>query len=196
MLGALGIYILMLCGLYLVVTAMLYVVAVLVGGEKLRRFATGILPAQAIAASTQSSLASLPAMVDCTQKRLGYPVGVTSLVLPMAVSLFRITSPIQYMGVAAFIAWSYGVDVSLQQVVIGASLAVVISMGSVGLPGQASFMGTNLPVTSAMGLPVEPLGLLLALDVVPDIFATLGNVTADMTATSVLARRHAAPPGA
>jgi Na+/H+-dicarboxylate symporter len=190
MLGALGAYILMLCGLYLTVTAMLYVVAVVIGGEKLRRFATGILPAQAIAASTQSSLASLPAMVDCTQKRLGYPVGVTSLVLPMAVSLFRITSPIQYMGVAAFIAWSYGIDVSLEHMVIGASLAVVISMGSVGLPGQASFMGTNLPVTSAMGLPVEPLGLLLALDVVPDIFATLGNVTADMTATSLLSRRH------
>jgi len=194
MLGALGVYILMLCGLYLATTAMLYVVAVVMGKEKLRRFATGILPAQAIAASTQSSLASLPAMVDCTQKRLGYPAGVTSLVLPMAVSLFRITSPIQYMGVAAFIAWSYGIDVPLQQMVIGASLAVVISMGSVGLPGQASFMGTNLPVTSAMGLPVEPLGLLLALDVVPDIFATLGNVTADMTATAVLARRHDAPP--
>jgi Na+/H+-dicarboxylate symporter len=198
MLGALGVYILMLCGLYLATTAGLYVVAVVVGGEKLRRFAAGIVPAQAIAASTQSSLASLPAMVDCTQKRLGYPVGVTSLVLPMAVSLFRITSPIQYMGVAAFIAWSYGIHVPLEQVVIGASLAVVISMGSVGLPGQASFMGTNLPVTSAMGLPVEPLGLLLALDVVPDIFATLGNVTADMTATSVLSRRHGgggAPPG-
>jgi Na+/H+-dicarboxylate symporter len=39
-----------------------------------------------------------------------------------------------------------------------------------------------------MGLPVEPLGLLLAVDMIPDIFATLGNVTADMSATAVLAR--------
>jgi Na+/H+-dicarboxylate symporter len=195
MLGALGIYIAMLCGLYLAMTALMYAVAVIAGREKLQRFAAGILPAQAVAASTQSSLASLPAMVDCTRNRLGYPPGVTSLVLPMAVSLFRITSPIQYMGVAAFIAWSYGIDLSMQQLVLGISLAVVISIGSVGLPGAASFMGTNLPVTSAMGLPVEPLGLLLALDVVPDIFATLGNVTADMTVTSVLARRHGDKPG-
>ena len=78
----------------------------------------------------------------------------------------------------------------------GAALAVVISMGSVGLPGQVSFMATNLPVTQAMGLPVEPLGLLLALDTIPDVFATVGNVTADLTATSVVARRTPAPDAA
>jgi len=43
-----------------------------------------------------------------------------------------------------------------------------------------------------MGLPVEPLGVLLALDTIPDVFATVGNVTADLTATSVVARRHVA----
>lgn len=187
-LGALGVYILLLCAMYLAMTALLYGVAVVFGRESLRRFAVGILPAQAVAASTQSSLASLPAMIDCTRNKLGYSTGVTALVLPMAVSLFRITSPIQYMGVAAFIAWAYGIDVSMQQMAVGVALSVVISIGSVGLPGQASFMGTNLPVVQAMGLPVEPLGLLLAVDMVPDIFATVGNVTADMTATSVLAK--------
>ena len=195
MLGALGAYILLLCLLYLAMTAVLYAVAVVFGGESLRRFAVGILPAQAVAASTQSSLASLPAMVDCARGKLGYPTGVAALVLPMAVSLFRITSPIQYMGVAAFIAWAYGIDVSTTHVVTGIALSVLISIGSVGLPGQASFMGTNLPVTQAMGLPVEPLGLLLAVDMIPDIFATLGNVTADMTATAVLAKDREAPPG-
>ena len=68
-------------------------------------------------------------------------------------------------------------------------------MGSVGLPGQVSFMATNMPVTQAMGLPVEPLGVLLALDTIPDVFATVGNVTADLTATSLVARPHAAQPG-
>ena len=74
----------------------------------------------------------------------------------------------------------------------GAALAVVISMGSVGLPGQVSFMATNMPVTQAMGLPVEPLGVLLALDTIPDVFATVGNVTADLTATSIVANGHPA----
>lgn len=189
MLGALGYYIVLQCALYIAVTLMLYAVAVFIGGESLRRFASSILPAQTIAASTQSSLASLPAMVESARTRLGYPLTVTSLVLPMAVSLFRITSPVQYIGVAAFIAWTYGIDLSAAQLAVGAALAVVISMGSVGLPGQVSFMATNMPVTQAMGLPIEPLGLLLALDTIPDVFATVGNVTADLTATSVVAGR-------
>jgi Na+/H+-dicarboxylate symporter len=52
-------------------------------------------------------------------------------------------------------------------------------------------MGTNLPVVQAMGLPIEPLGLLLAVDLVPDIFATLGNATADMTVTAALSKGRA-----
>ena len=155
----------------------------------MRRFAAAILPAQVIAASTQSSLASLPAMIESAQTRLGYPRAVTALVLPMAVSLFRMTSPIQYLNAAMFIAWAYGIDLSAAQLAAGAALAVVMSLGSVGLPGQVSFMATTMPVTQSMGLPIEPLGLLLAVDTIPDVFATVGNVTGDLTATSVVAKR-------
>jgi len=191
-LGALGGYIAMQCLLYGTVTLLLYLVAWSFGGEPIRRFAIAIAPAQAIAASTQSSLASLPAMIESARERLGYAPATVSLVLPMAVSLFRITSPMQYLGVAAFVAWAYGVDLTALQWTTGMVLAVAISLGSVGLPGQVSFMATNLPVTTAMGLPVEPLGVLLAIDTIPDIFSTVGNVTADLTATSVVARRE--PP--
>jgi Na+/H+-dicarboxylate symporter len=191
-LSALGYYIALLCALYLAMTALMYLVVAAAGKEPVRRFATAVLPAQVVAASTQSSLASLPAMVDSARNKLGYPTSVTSLVLPMAVSLFRITSPIQYMGVAAFVAWTYGIDLPVAQIALGAALAVVISIGSVGLPGQATFMGTNLPVVQAMGLPVEPLGLLMAVDLIPDIFATLGNVTADLTVTSLVVSRQPA----
>ena len=192
-LSALAIYILLQCSVYLAVTLMLYVVATTGGGETLRRFALAILPAQVIAASTQSSLASLPAMIESAQTRLNYPRAVTALVLPMAVSLFRITSPVQYVNAAAFIAWVYGVDLSAAQLTAGAALAVVISLGAVGLPGQVSFMATVMPVTQSMSLPVEPLGLLLAVDTIPDVFATLGNVTGDLTATSVVARQSRSP---
>jgi Na+/H+-dicarboxylate symporter len=188
-LGMLGAYVFVQCAVYLSITALLYAAARAGAGEPVRRFAAGILPAQAIAASTQSSLASLPAMLECAQSRLGYPREITGLVLPMAVSLFRITSPAQYVGVASFVAWAYGTDLSLLQLATGAGLAVVISLGSVGLPGQVSFMATNLPVVQAMGLPVEPLGLLLAVDTVPDVLATTGNVTGDLTATAIVARR-------
>ena len=189
MLSALGYYILLQCSLYIAVTLMLYLVAVFGGRESLRRFAAAILPAQVIAASTQSSLASLPAMVESAQTRLGYSREVTALVLPMAVSLFRMTSPVQYLNAAAFIAWAYGIDVSATHLAAATALAVVISLGSVGLPGQVSFMATTMPVTQAMNLPIEPLGILLAVDTIPDVFATVGNVTGDLTATAVVQKQ-------
>ena len=189
MLSALGVYVLVECLLYLSVTAMMLPVAMIFGGEKLRRFALALAPAQAVAISTQSSLASLPAMLESADRRLGYPKQVASLVLPMAVSLFRLISPVQYVTSAVFIAWAYGIDLSTAQLLAGAMLAVVISLGSVGLPGQVTFIATNLPVAQAMGLPLSPLGLMLAVDTIPDAVATLGNVTGDLTATSVVARQ-------
>lgn len=193
-LAALATYIGLLIVMYVTVTLLLYPVAMIAGRERIGRFAAGIVPAQAIAASTQSSLASLPAMIESARVRLGYGVAVPSLVLPMAVSLFRITSPVQYLSVAAFLAWAYGMPLDPVTMAGGVALAVVVSMGSVGLPGQAIFMATNLPVVQALGLPVAPLGILLALDTIPDVFATVGNVTADLTATSVVARRSGVEP--
>jgi proton glutamate symport protein len=189
MLSALGVYVLVECLLYLAVTVMMLPVAIIFGGERLRRFAAALVPAQVVAISTQSSLASLPAMLESADRRLGYPQQVTALVLPMAVTLFRLTSPVQYVTSAVFIAWAYGVDLSTAQLLAGAMLAVVISLGSVGLPGQVTFIATNLPVAQAMGLPLSPLGLMLAVDTIPDALATLGNVTADLTAASLVTRQ-------
>jgi len=187
MLGALGVYVLVECIVYLLVTALMLVVARIWGREPFGRFLSAIAPAQVVAASTQSSLASLPAMIESADRRLGYPKAITSLVLPMAVSLFRLTSPVQYIVSASFIAWAFGIDLGVAQLSAGAALAVVVSLGSVGLPGQVTFIATNVPVAQAMGLPIGPLGLMLAVDTLPDTLATLGNVTADLTATSVVA---------
>ena len=184
--SALGWYIGLQCTMYLAITLLLYPIALVFGRERLSRFVPGIVPAQVVAASTQSSLASLPAMVDCARTRLAYPAAGVSLVLPMAVSLFRITSPMQYLGAATFVAWIYGVDVAPAQLAVATALAVVLSLGAVGLPGQVSFMTATLPVTMTMGLPIEPLGLLLAVDTIPDVFATVGNVTADMVALGIV----------
>lgn len=186
--GALAGYILLQCAMYLGATAICYALVVVFARRAPGAFANGILPAQVVAASTQSSLASLPAMLESARDRLGLPRAVAALVLPMAVTLFRITSPIQYIVAASFVAWAYGIELTALQLAAGAALAVVISLGSVGLPGQVSFMATVLPVTQSMGLPVEPLGLLLAVDTIPDVFATTGNVTGDLTATAIVAR--------
>ncbi len=186
--GALAGYIALQCGLYLGAILICYGLVAAFGGRSPAAFAKAVLPAQVVAASTQSSLASLPAMLESARDRLYLPRPVAALVLPMAVTLFRITSPIQYIVAAAFVAWAYGIELTAMQLAAGAALAVVISLGSVGLPGQVSFMATVMPVTQSMGLPVEPLGLLLAVDTIPDVFATTGNVTGDLTATAIVAR--------
>jgi len=186
MIGALGVYVLVECIMYLVVTLLMLLVAWTWGGERLRRYVPALVPAQIVAASTQSSLASLPAMLESTVQRLGYPQRIAALVLPMAVSLFRLTSPVQYVVSACFIAWALDIHLAPTQLIAGAALAIVISLGSVGLPGQVSFMATNLPVAQAMGVPVGPLALMLAVDTLPDAIATLGNVTADITVVSVV----------
>ena len=190
MLQALGIYILLECALYALAVVLLVSVAVIFGRQPVGHFLSGLIPVQAVAASTQSSLATLPAMLDSAQNKLGFPARVSGLVLPMAVSLFRITSPIQYIATASFIAWSLGVELSFTQLATGVALSVLVSMGSVGLPGQAIFLATNLPITQAMGLPIAPLAVLMAVDAIPDVLVTVGNVTGDMTATAVVATRN------
>lgn len=190
MLQALGIYILLECALYALAVVLLIGIAITFGKQSPRHFMAGLIPVQVVAASTQSSLATLPAMLDSAQNKLGYPARISGLVLPMAVSLFRITSPIQYLATACFIAWALGVQLTPSQLATGVVLSVLVSMGSVGLPGQAIFLATNLPITTAMGLPIAPLPVLMAVDAIPDVLATVGNATGDMTATAIVASRN------
>ncbi|WP_018974358.1 dicarboxylate/amino acid:cation symporter [Rudaea cellulosilytica] len=191
MIGALGVYVLVESTLYVMATLLMLLVAWLWGGESLRRYVPALVPAQIVAASTQSSLAALPAMLESAQ-RLGYPQRIAALVLPMAVSLCRLTSPVQYIASSCFIAWALGIDLGPAQLIAGAALAVVISLGAVSLPGQVSFLATNMPVAQAMGVPVGPLALMLAVDALPDAIGTAGNVTADITAVSVVTRQSSA----
>lgn len=112
--------------------------------------------------------------------------------LPFAVSVFRISSPVGGVLGAFFIARLYGIDLSPVQMATVAILVVAMSLGGVGLPGGSSFFVVYVPVFLAVGLPVEGVAVLLALDSIPDVFRTMTNVTADMAAATVLARHSGA----
>jgi proton glutamate symport protein len=154
----------------------------------LARFARAAAPAQAVGFSTQSSLAALPAMVEGAQQQLGVPARVTGVALPLAVSLFRITSPAVNLTVALYVASLYGIDPGPMQIAAAAAMAVVVSLGVVSLPSQITFFTGIAPVCLAMGVPLDALPLLLAVETIPDIFRTIGNVTADMAVTAMVAR--------
>lgn len=187
-LGAVASFVVVTSVVCIVITLGLYPVAASWGGVPVSTFARVVVAPQTVAFSTQSSLASLPAMLDATQARLGLPTRVTAVALPLAVSLFRITSPAAYIVAAGFSAWLYGTHLSPAQLASGVVVGMVVSLGAVSLPNQVSFMGTFMPVLQAMGVPLEPLGLMLAVSSIPDLFMTVGNVTADVTATAIVSR--------
>ncbi len=116
------------------------------------------------------------------------------LVLPLAVAVFRLTSPVTNLVVALFIAEVYGIDLTSLQLIAGVLTALAVSIAAVGLPGQVSFITSMAPICIAMGVPLELLGVLLAVEVAPDIFRTLGNVTGDLAATTILRERTAFEP--
>jgi len=186
--GAIGHYLVLLCVLAIFITLLQYPVAVLTARVALGRFARDIAPAQVVAFSTQSSLAS-PAMIERAQTDLGMPTRVTGIALPLAVSLLRITSPPLNLAIVILAAYIYGVPLDPVRLAAGAALAVLMNFAVVGLPSQITFFTATVPISMAMGVPVDLLPLLLAVEVIPDIFRTVGNVTADMTVTAMLAPR-------
>jgi proton glutamate symport protein len=151
-------------------------------------FTRAVGPAHAVAISTQSSLASLPAMLRGAEK-LGVPVAASGVTLPLAVALFRATGPAMNLAVAIYVAHWFGIQLSPMQMAAGVAVAATTTLGSISLPGSISFISAIGPICIAMGVPLEPLVLLVAVETLPDIVRTTGNVAMDVATTSTVARR-------
>ena len=187
--GALLFYIVVLSATLLLVTAMLYIPVLVFGRVSLRSFAIAALPAQAVAMSSRSSLAALPAMLRETRDRLLLPPVATSFALPLAVSVLRMNVPPRWVISAVFLGQLYGVTVGFTALVWVLITAVLISFSVPGIPSASLFM--LAPVLVSLGLPPEGVGLLIAVDTIPDMFNTLANVTGHMASTTVIARPEA-----
>ena len=187
-LGALAHYVFILSALGVIVWLASFLLALFGARRGLPAFFKASIEAQAVAISTQSSLASLPAMLKGV-KALGVPEAKADVVLPMAVAIFRATGPAMNLGVALYIAFWYKMELTSTQIAVGIAAGATTTLGAVSLPGSVSFVSSIAPICLAMGVPVEPLGLLIAVETFPDIFRTLGNVTMDMAVTATVARR-------
>lgn len=185
--AALGHYILLVSAMGGFILLLAYVIAATIGRVGIPDFVRGVLPAQAVAVSTQSSLASLPAMLESAD-RIGLKSSTAEFVLPLAVAIFRATSVAMNLAVALYVAALAGVEVSPALIAVGVGVAVIISVGSVSLPGSISFVVSIGPIALAMGVPIEPLALLVAVEMLPDIMRTLGNVTMNVAVTSAVDR--------
>jgi proton glutamate symport protein len=191
--GALGHYVIVIAASCLVTAAAAYASAMALGRATPFRFARAALPAQIVALSTQSSLASLPAMIEAADA-LGVRRENAGIILPLAVSIFRAASAAANIAVAIYLAHLQGIHLGAGLLLLGALVAAVVSLAAVGLPAQVSFFATIGPVCLAIGVPIELLPLLLAVETLPDIFRTFGNVTADLAVTTIV-ERGAKPAG-
>ncbi|MFN8665830.1 MAG: dicarboxylate/amino acid:cation symporter [Gemmatimonadaceae bacterium] len=184
--GAIGFYLGTHIAILLAAILLLYPVAVLLGRVSPATFARAALPAQAVAMGTRSSLAALPAMLDASEKQLQLPREVSGFVLPLAVSTFRLNLAVSWIVGGLFIARLYGVPFGLASLATFYVAAVLMSFSVPGIPSGSLFI--IAPLFPTVGLPVEGVGILIALDAVPDIFKTTLNVTGHMTVASVLGR--------
>jgi proton glutamate symport protein len=178
------------------ITVIMFIVVAVSRAAKFGEFLRASGPVLAVAFSTQSSLASLPLMIERTRDNLGVPDRITGLVLPLAVAVFRATSPVANLSAALFVAHLYGVEPTMAQIVGAILVSFAVAVGSVGLPGQISFFASVAPICIALGAPIDLLPILLAVEVVPDIFRTLGNVSADMGVMTMLAKGERTVPEA
>jgi Na+/H+-dicarboxylate symporter len=183
--GAIGFYILAYSILCIAVTLLLYVVVALTARIPMRRFARAALPAQLIAFSSSSSIASLPALIESAETRLSLPQQVTGFVLPLAVSTFHIAGPVGWSVGALFVGWFYSIPLHMGSLATIAFAAVFLGFVGPGIPRGAFIMLT--PLFLAIGLPAEGIGILIAVDAIPDTFATVLNTTGDLAAATLVA---------
>ncbi len=185
--GYMGAFVVISCILMIAFTIILYPLTAVVGRVSVRRFARAVAPAQVVAAGSRSSIAALPAMVEGARDELKLPPAATGFILPFAVSTFKlngtITGPVRLL----FVAHVFGVPLSATGVATFLVTIVIMTFSRVGVPGGGSAF-RSLPAYLALGLPIEGIVILEAVDAIPDIFKTIINVTGDMSAAAILSR--------
>lgn len=173
--GGVGFYIATYSIASIVAALALYPVAAVLGRVPMKEFARAVLPAQLIGFSSSSTIASLPALVEGAERDLALPNAAAGFVVPLAVSVFKIAAPVSWTFGALFIGWFYGIPLHARELATIAFAAVFLTFAAPGVPRGAFLMLT--PLFLAVGLPAEGIGILIAVDTIPDLFATTLNVT-------------------
>jgi Na+/H+-dicarboxylate symporter len=183
----LGHYVVLISIVGILVTIAAYPLAIIAGRVPTAKFLRGMIAPNAVAISTRSSLASLPAMLAAS-RQMGLSERVSDVTLPIAVALFRATGPAMNVAAAFYVAHWLGLEPTLGQMIAATAVGAVMSYGAVSLPGEVSYISSIAPIALALGVPIAPLGLLVAVEMIPDIFRTIGNVNMDVALAAVVDR--------
>lgn len=155
------------------------------------RHLVAMSPVLLTAFSTSSSAATLPVTMETVRERAGVSANVAGLVLPLGATVNMNGTALYECVAAMFIAQAYGVELSLTQQFVVVALALVTSVGVAGVP-SASLVAITV-ILSAIGLPLEGIGLILAVDRVLDMLRTAVNVYSDTVVSVIVARLQREP---
>jgi len=158
----------------------------LLGKVSPRRFLKGMGPAFGVAFSTSSSSATLPVSIDCTSRRVGADPHICGFMLPIGATV-NMDGTALYVSVASlFIAQVYGIPLSLQAQLMVFLTAIVVSIGTAGIPGAS--IGLISIILTTIGVPVEGIGFILGVDRILDMSRTVVNMTGDCVGAVVVSR--------
>lgn len=150
--------------------------------KHLRNLSTPLLTAF----STSSSSATLPLTMEAVEHNDGVSNKITSFTLPLGATINMDGTALYECVAAMFIAQAYGVDLSFGQQVIVVITALLASIGAAGIP-MAGLVMISIILT-AVGLPLEGVGLILAVDRILDMFRTATNVWSDSCGAVIIAK--------
>lgn len=151
-----------------------------------RRHYRAMAPALLTAFSTSSSSATLPITLECVEKNAGVSNRTSSFVLPLGATVNMDGTALYECVAAMFIAQAYGIELGFVQQFTIVVVALLTSIGVAGIP-SASLVAISI-ILAAIGLPLEAVGLILAVDRVLDMCRTAVNVFSDSCGAVVIAR--------
>jgi Na+/H+-dicarboxylate symporter len=167
----------------LIGVVLLYPVGIIAGSMSPQAFVSFCAPAQAVAFASRSSLAALPAMVE-SGERADLPPVVSRFIIPLAASVFRVGAAVAMPVGVLFLARLYGATLSPAQLASVVFTVILSTFAVPGVPGGSII--AMVPVLAAVNLPIDGIGILLAVDTIPDMFRTTENVTGSLTLAAVL----------
>ncbi len=183
----LGLYALtVLVGLIIHAAITLPLVLYFFGGISPLSFLRALAPALLTAFSTSSSSATLPITIESLEQRAGVSNRTTSFVAPLGATINMDGTALFECVAALFIAQVYGIDLSFTQQFLVVLTALLASVGAAGIPMTGLVMLSI--VLSSVGLPLEGIGLILAIDRILDMFRTTVNVWSDSCGAALIAR--------
>lgn len=187
-LGSLGTFTLAIYAGLLLVLLGVYPALLRLNGLSVKQFFTGVWPALTLGFVSRSSVGTMPVTQSVTERNLGVPRAYASFAVPLGATTKMDGCASIYPAISAiFVAQFFGLDLSITDYVLIAFVSVIGSAATAGVTGATVMLTLTL---STLGLPLEGVGLLLAIDPILDMGRTAVNVTGQALVPTIVAKRE------